>query len=474
MAKCQLCSYPTNDKQMMVNHFRDRHGFSQVEGKGRGTVLRRCIFKGKVPTKGGKIELPSPLRLILNKKNEPVNLQGCKLGNWPIVSKIVSDGDPSNSHQGIVEEEAKRLHEGEEIKKNQEESFYECSECDYASMNEHALFDHVESTHVNVDTEGLSKSALGMKPNSGVDKNGTNISPFQCDMKANNDSVFNEVVLQYNVGREEPAEVPEPQFMSNEDSDDDLDAFIAVEGTEDSPTLATDLKAHIKEDHVNAQASGGGEGCRDFLPPRTAFKCDLCDYTASGSIGLKYSSSHGNHMRQHYSKCHPPPPNKPISRTGNGKWEWGMGQAAVRDKSKSIPKQKCRQRRDLDNSKERLRRLDEKIQFDLLKDNVPKLKDVNTASKTVILKEATEYARLLGDTALALTKEREREARRNVELRQILASAKMEYFETEIKAENGGADDSGFSSETGEGGLDLNELGANDYIPTVESALTMF
>ena len=151
-----------------------------------------------------------------------------------------------------------------------------------------------------------------------------------------------------------------------------------------------------------------------------------------------------------------------------------MGQAVVRDKSKSIPKQKCRQRRDLDNSKERLRRLDEKIHFDLLKDNVPKLKDVNTASKMVILKEATEYARLLGDTALALTKEREREARRNVELRQILASAKMEYFETEIKAENGGADDSGFSSETGEGGLDLNELGANDYIPTVESALTMF
>ena len=520
MNKCLICSYTTNGKEMLLNHFRDIHGFSKVEGKGRGTILRRCIFEAKVPRNNGKLyvnkaELPLSLRLILDKKNSHINMQRCKLKNMLNIPKIVGGGDLSNTNQGIVGKEAKqekRLQDGgEKLQKNQEESFYECSDCDYASINEHELFDHVESTHVKVETEGQSKSSPGTKEKSDVEKDGDNLSAFKCDTEANADSGFKEVVLQYNVGREEPVEVPEPQFMpySNEDSDDDLDEFI--EGPEESSTPASNLRAHIKDDHGNTiQTHSGGQGCSNILNPTTTYKSDLCDYKTQLKSDLKghasvvhensqgmskfkcllcdYSSSRGNDMRQHYSKLHPPPADKPISR-----WVDGLGKntkkSAARDDSN--PQPRSRQQRDLNNSMERLRRLDQKIHFDLLKDKVPKLRDAETASKAVILKEAAEYARLLGGANRALAQEREREAERNAELRRRLESAKlkylddddddddddMEFIETEAeKAENygnaGGSEDSGFSSVTGEGGPDL--MGLSDYLPIVESALTMF
>ena len=93
-----------------------------------------------------------------------------------------------------------------------------------------------------------------------------------------------------------------------------------------------------------------------------------------------------------------------------------------------------RRHRDQLNSTERMRRMAQKINFDQLKDNVLKLRDLNKASKTVILNEAAEYARQFGQTDLELTNERERLARRNGELRQMLELAKMEYFEAQNKA----------------------------------------
>ena len=476
---------------MLLNHFREKHGFSQVEDKGRGTVLRRCIYEGKVPKKGGKIfvnnsELPSPLsprRLILVKKNAPINMQGHKLENMPNDSAVPDDGDFSKSYQCNVEEKPsleKHLQNEKEAQNNREESFYACSNCDYASINEHELNEHVQSTHhVKVETEDQSRSSLGTPhANSGNHMN---------ELETNNDLEFKEVLLQYKVGHEESVEGPKPEAKprSNEDSDDE---FIAMEGPENSSTNAKNLKARIKEVQINLQTPDGAQG-DSYSITRNAFKCDWCDYVTKhksdldghvgavhgGLCGLcDYSSIDGNQMIQHYSNSHPlpPPPDKPIS-----KWVDGLGknkkQSVARDPK--LTHGKSRQQQDLNNSMERLRRLDQKILFDLLKDMVPEVKDRKTASKKLILDEAAKYTRMLGVTDLELTKEREHLAKRNVELAaklQYLVEDDMEYIETEEKDENGGiaggSVDSGFSSD---GGPELN--GLDDYLPIVESAFTM-
>ena len=90
--------------------------------------------------------------------------------------------------------------------------------------------------------------------------------------------------------------------------------------------------------------------------------------------------------------------------------------------------------RDHHTSKERLRRMALKIDFDQLKEQVLYLRDLNKASTTVILNKAADYARLLGHTELVLANERERVAGRNAELRQMLESVKMEYFKAQNKA----------------------------------------
>ena len=77
---------------------------------------------------------------------------------------------------------------------------------------------------------------------------------------------------------------------------------------------------------------------------------------------------------------------------------------------------------------ERQRRVDLKINFDQLKDKVVELRDVDKASKMVILNKAAEYARLLQKTDHVLGSERERVARRNAELRQRLEAAKRNYY----------------------------------------------
>ena len=96
--------------------------------------------------------------------------------------------------------------------------------------------------------------------------------------------------------------------------------------------------------------------------------------------------------------------------------------------SASTGEQKCRELRDLHNSMERQRRVDLKINFDQLKDKVVELRDVDKASKMVILNKAAEYARLLQKTDHVLGSERERVARRNAELRQRLEAAKRNYY----------------------------------------------
>ena len=86
-------------------------------------------------------------------------------------------------------------------------------------------------------------------------------------------------------------------------------------------------------------------------------------------------------------------------------------------------------------SRHRLSRMTMKTNFDqlkyqLLELGVPRL---SLATKEAILNKAVEFARLLEQTDLELTNERKRLARKNAELRQILESDKMEYFEAQNK-----------------------------------------
>ena len=72
----------------------------------------------------------------------------------------------------------------------------------------------------------------------------------------------------------------------------------------------------------------------------------------------------------------------------------------------------------------------DQLKYQLLELGVPRL---SLASKSAILNKAAEFARSLGQTDLALTNERKRLAKKNAELRQMLESDKMEYFETQNK-----------------------------------------
>ena len=86
-------------------------------------------------------------------------------------------------------------------------------------------------------------------------------------------------------------------------------------------------------------------------------------------------------------------------------------------------------------SRHKLSRLTMKTNFDELKHQLLELgvNRLSLATKLAILNKAAEFARSLGQTDLALTNERKRLAKKNAELRQMLESDKMEYFEAQNK-----------------------------------------
>ena len=530
---------------MLLDHFREKHGFAQVEDKDRGTVLRRVVFEGKIPIRGGmtidsNAGLLSPVREILTKK-APINLQDCQLEDVPNNPLLRNGGELAKSNQCNIKEEAKREkrpQDGEEMNTNREDPFFESSGCDYASISEHELFKHVKCTHVKTDQADQSES-----------------SPGERDLDANHGTGLKKVVLQYSAGGEKPVEVSKEQATvnecrlceftapkmqaillvrhmrevhgetkgfeverpmphTNEYSNEDLNEFI--QGPEESSAPPTIPTGHIQEEFVNRAPGVGGVYSENLIKHTMNYKCDLCDYVTNQKKDLKghksfiheqegrmfkcwlcdYSSSHSNDMKEHFSKFHPPPVEEvettrmpdglnknvktSVPREKMKKLVTRKNVKTSADKDDAKPKEKSRDQRDLCNAMERQRRVDQKIKFDILKDSVPKLRDVATASKVVILKEAAQYARHLGETSLTLARERERLAERNTELRRRLESAKSEYLEDDmefIEAENdvgwvsnlGLLDDSGYSSP---------ELtGLNEYLTPltpIESALSMF
>jgi hypothetical protein len=130
-------------------------------------------------------------------------------------------------------------------------------------------------------------------------------------------------------------------------------------------------------------------------------------------------SSSGSESDSPMARSMSPPPTrasiKALRKSGGGASSPALGETQT--------EQKCRELRDLHNSMERARRVDLKVNFDQLKDKVPELRDVEKASKMVILNKASDYTRQLEKTDLVLTAERERTLRRNAELRQRLQMA---------------------------------------------------
>ena len=82
--------------------------------------------------------------------------------------------------------------------------------------------------------------------------------------------------------------------------------------------------------------------------------------------------------------------------------------------------EKCREIRDLHNSMERQRRVEQRNHLAYLKKQVPEVADVDKASKLTILRKAMEYCHLLANIDTRVRKERERELNRNQVLKKKL------------------------------------------------------
>merc|ERR1712062_675721 len=82
--------------------------------------------------------------------------------------------------------------------------------------------------------------------------------------------------------------------------------------------------------------------------------------------------------------------------------------------------EKCREIRDLHNSMERQRRVEQRNHLAYLKKQVPEVADLDKASKLTILRKAMDYCHLLSNMDNRIRKERERELNKNAVLKKKL------------------------------------------------------
>merc|ERR1712156_141765 len=79
--------------------------------------------------------------------------------------------------------------------------------------------------------------------------------------------------------------------------------------------------------------------------------------------------------------------------------------------------EKCREIRDLHNSMERQRRVEQRNHLAYLKKQVPEVADVEKASKLTILRKAMEYCQLLANVDNRIRKDKDRELNKNAVLK---------------------------------------------------------
>lgn len=86
--------------------------------------------------------------------------------------------------------------------------------------------------------------------------------------------------------------------------------------------------------------------------------------------------------------------------------------------------EKCREIRDLHNSMERQRRVEQRNHLAYLKKQVPEVADLDKASKLTILRKAMDYCHLLSNMDNRIRKEKEKESNRSQMLKKKLADLK--------------------------------------------------
>merc|ERR1711913_206553 len=79
--------------------------------------------------------------------------------------------------------------------------------------------------------------------------------------------------------------------------------------------------------------------------------------------------------------------------------------------------EKCREIRDLHNSMERQRRVEQRNHLAYLKKQVPEVADLDKASKLTILRKAMDYCHLLSNMDNRIWKDRDKEQARNLMLK---------------------------------------------------------
>merc|ERR1712156_902715 len=82
--------------------------------------------------------------------------------------------------------------------------------------------------------------------------------------------------------------------------------------------------------------------------------------------------------------------------------------------------EKCREIRDLHNSMERQRRVEQRNHLAYLKKQVPEVADLDKASKLTILRKAMDYCHLLSNMDNRIRKEKDKELARNQMLKKRL------------------------------------------------------
>merc|ERR1712141_719685 len=86
--------------------------------------------------------------------------------------------------------------------------------------------------------------------------------------------------------------------------------------------------------------------------------------------------------------------------------------------------EKCREIRDLHNSMERQRRVEQRNHLAYLKKQVPEVADLDKASKLTILRKAMDYCHLLSNMDNRIRKEKEKENGKHQMLKKKLADLK--------------------------------------------------
>lgn len=148
---------------------------------------------------------------------------------------------------------------------------------------------------------------------------------------------------------------------------------------------------------------------------KSASKNAFCPPPGSSSTSSSSSSTASNLNNSHNNKTSPVKKqhkfNSSISPPSAG------SSLLARNKNDS---EKCREIRDLHNSMERQRRVEQRNHLAYLKKQVPEVADVEKASKLTILRKAMEYCQLLANVDTRVRKERERELNKNAVLKKKL------------------------------------------------------